>query len=686
MNNTVVNVTFISATHNLVQIDGSSGGNTFYWDNFTQTCNLYADDMNGSNIWNGSADGVPEGNIWYNVMTGEVFIPGGVPSVTGLKVGTVAYADANSNGRTAGVSDFVPLTTGAINGSAEEECGWCHCGAINTPGYVCTLQNSQFKNGSDCIDVNATGDTIQCNGFSITGNNATGTYGIYSSQNQTTINNCNISNFDSAVGFVGANSSSVTNSNLSTTSTATASPPYAAAVYVTNARNDAVRGNKISSPADSVYLFASSSSIVAGNTMASGPTASAYAACLNASTDNTVANNAISINSTNGAGISTWAVSSRCNLTNNTIQAYGASHGIYIDPVVPYSSNTTIDCMGASITGSNASSTYGVYSNQFNTTVKNCIISNFSIGIYFNGIRATYGTISNTSVSTSQVYAGLTTPNGLGMLFYNGADYNTVINSSANASAGGAGGYGILIGTSTNNVVANSAFTANAGHAMYLYSGANSNTIANCTGAANSGAGIVLYLSDGGNTIANSTGTSNSGPGIDVNYYSFNNTVSDSIGASNSSYGISFYNNADGNSILGSNGTSNSGYGIYVYSSLEQHNAQFHRRLQHKQRHLPHIKFRQLHRSFKWGNRQLRQRLLYLQPIKQQHHHQFNGRLPKLWLRSHAHRIKFKQQPRQLHGHPSHGNGAAIVYEWILQQRLRLPDKRQQPVWRTPDL
>src|SRR3990172_9643122 len=47
--------------------------------------------------------------------------------------------------------------------------------------------------------------------------------------------------------------------------------------------------------------------------------------------------------------------------------------------------NVTLDCAGYNITGNNTADTYGVYSNQLNTTVKNCAIQNFSEAIYYDG-------------------------------------------------------------------------------------------------------------------------------------------------------------------------------------------------------------------------------------------------------------------------------------------------------------
>jgi alpha-tubulin suppressor-like RCC1 family protein len=47
--------------------------------------------------------------------------------------------------------------------------------------------------------------------------------------------------------------------------------------------------------------------------------------------------------------------------------------------------NVTLDCNGYSIIGNNTLNTWGVYTDKFNTTVKNCRIEGFDVGIYYYG-------------------------------------------------------------------------------------------------------------------------------------------------------------------------------------------------------------------------------------------------------------------------------------------------------------
>ena len=80
-----------------------------------------------------------------------------------------------------------------------------------------------------------------------------------------------------------------------------------------------------------------------------------------------------------------------------------------------------------SINGTNAASTYGIYSTQFNTTITNCQISNFQYGIYFNG--ASNGTIENNSLNmTANNQVDPTYSSAI--VLYNGASRNRLANNT----------------------------------------------------------------------------------------------------------------------------------------------------------------------------------------------------------------------------------------------------------------
>ena len=72
--------------------------------------------------------------------------------------------------------------------------------------------------------------------------------------------------------------------------------------------------------------------------------------------------------------------------------------------------NVTLDCMGHTILGNNTQNTYGIYSNQPNTTIKNCLISNFTSGVSVQNTSGaiisniTYNPGANFNGSTAQAY------------------------------------------------------------------------------------------------------------------------------------------------------------------------------------------------------------------------------------------------------------------------------------------
>ncbi len=118
-NSVIANSTFLSTggASTLVLLSTGSIGNTFYWNNFTQTSGLYVNDSSGSNYFNATINGNPEGNIWANVMNGSVNITGTSISsgFSGLYRGATGagypYNSTNSQGKLSGaVADYAPLT------------------------------------------------------------------------------------------------------------------------------------------------------------------------------------------------------------------------------------------------------------------------------------------------------------------------------------------------------------------------------------------------------------------------------------------------------------------------------------------------------------------------------------------------------------------------------------------------
>jgi len=214
--------------------------------------------------------------------------------------------------------------------------------------------------------------------------------------------------------------------------------------------------------------------------------------------------------------------------------------------------NVTLDCNGYGIIGNNTSSTYGIYSNQFNTTVKNCNISGFQYGIHFN--NATNGSIQHTNASTTQ-------PTGIAVYFVSSHN-NSLSSIIANSSSDSV----VSLDSCLDNVFSNVTVASSSGTGIYLLSCLN-NTFSNITATTDSGTSIDL-LGSSGNVFSIVTSTS-TGDVISI-YNSANNVFSDLTANSVSGKGINLDTNfggsfgADRNNFSNVIVTSTSGIGVYL--------------------------------------------------------------------------------------------------------------------------
>ena len=264
------------------------------------------------------------------------------------------------------------------------------------------------------------------------------------------------------------------------------------------------------------------------------------------------------------------------------------------------SANITLDCLGNSI--SSTQNVSGVYSNQVNTTIKNCnitmgsgvnaqamgieltdaadnstILNNTILGNMTNGIytAAEYGLFENNTVNMS----------GSGtMINLVGANDNTFNNNTLFSIAGNFYTdslrnklyYNKISGNTNqrvarfdggNNLIINNTFNSYAGtYAIYIAT--NNNTITGNNATSTTSFGILLYGSSAvNNTLTGNIGISGNGGtvggGISVQGGANNNTLINNTGIGGSSYGFHLLN-AVNNTIINNTFTSNSSYGIYV--------------------------------------------------------------------------------------------------------------------------
>ncbi|MCX6770917.1 MAG: DUF2341 domain-containing protein [Candidatus Micrarchaeota archaeon] len=448
-----------------------------------------------------------EGNIWANVINGSVQVYGtSNSSIPGLYIGSSGsgypYGNSTSGGKFscnfAGCADYAPLT----NASAPTI---LRCGALSSANMAYNMTTNASISGSTCFNVTAANVTLNCAGFSIAGNNSTGTYGVYSNQPNTTVKNCNISNFDVGIYFAGgAKNGTIDNVNASTTKAW--SWGHGAGIFITGGGNDSItNSNTIAITGVGIYLGDSNTnSTITNSTGTSGSSRGIYiyntisiilsnftgtsnsliGICIQLS-PNTIINNSIARNLVSGTssyGIVVTAASHNTQIINTTASS-NRSSAINIDG----GSNVSVDCQGISLMGTNASGTSGVYSNQSNTTVKNCIIKKFPTGIYLNS-SANRSTLYNNTIrddaapSDSAVY-GIYAASPL-----NNISSNTLLNLTAGSTstAGGAGypAYGIYLASASSSILFG-------------------NIISNITGAAGGDIGTSFATGGaGGNSIA----------------------------------------------------------------------------------------------------------------------------------------------------------------------------------------
>ncbi|MBS3069653.1 right-handed parallel beta-helix repeat-containing protein, partial [Candidatus Micrarchaeota archaeon] len=550
------------------------------------------------------------------------------------------------------------------------------CASLDTTNTVYRLGND-VTSAETCFTITASNVTLDCQGNAISGENATNTYGAYSDQQYTTIKDCIISNFSSAIYYYGASDGSILNNSASTTYEGgygivlsassdsntiednIASSNNGSGIYVYSSALNTLSGNAATGVVgQAITLYGASSSTFTNN---SGTSASSYGIYLFSSSGNTLSGNTVSSTSSSAIHLSN---SNYTLLFNNTINSsttgisiaatassnifhhnyiyrslpyinnsgtgnefntsvLGVAQGNYYENIAnlslydydgdsygdfgaaypysaassngkwegegadwgpinatstgvnacialstagstytlssPLSSNGTcftvtaanilLDCRGFSLTGDNSSGSYGIYSTQLNTTIMNCIISNFEKGIYFSG--ANRSLILNTSASsTSGIYLA-------------GKTINTVI---ANSTGNGTSGQGIMLDTGSFNQILFSNGSSVTSIGIYLLSG-EKNNLTNTTGSSISSSGIRYYASNQG-IIENSTAISVSASGLEFQHTSSSGIKINKINATSSSgSAIASIYGGVGNVFSGGTATSATGNGIYAASS-----------------------------------------------------------------------------------------------------------------------
>ncbi|MCX8197553.1 MAG: right-handed parallel beta-helix repeat-containing protein, partial [Candidatus Micrarchaeota archaeon] len=175
-------------------------------------------------------------------------------------------------------------------------------------------------------------------------------------------------------------------------------------------------------------------------------------------TDGLIQNNTITNTFNGGNAIRIISSAHRNRLISNTIFT-GNSSGIYIDG----GSNNTVDCNGSIMLGGNFSGTYGIYTNQQNTTIRNCNVSNFGAAVravYAHGLR-----ISDSNFSCTKTYY-MTDGTTLSIADTNNVSIDNVYSYTQFVTS--------LYARGNNFSVSNSTFVSNGSFALEVYSTSNS--------------------------------------------------------------------------------------------------------------------------------------------------------------------------------------------------------------------
>ncbi|VVC00332.1 Right handed beta helix region [uncultured archaeon] len=439
--------------------------------------------------------------------------------------------------------------------------GVTHCGAsIDAAGGAYALGSNQTYPGATCFVVGAQNVTIDCAGYSITGDNSIGFYGIYSGYYNTTVKNCVISGYpDASVLFNGSASSSVQGSTLGAASAAgggyyTEDPPgNATGILVSNSSNVSITdtvvaglaggtGSDERQPEDTTFapqtggdahgvLLVSSPGAHFRNVTLKGNIGGTGGSTTGITCDWSGANGGIAygIYGTNSSGGTFSLVNASGNnggepgqddACGNGPGAGGDVDGIYLE----YSP-------GSAITGATASSNIGGPD-------------------YGNGAGIDYG-IALWANSSGSTISGFTGYPDAGYGIYVGSSDNTIANSTSSSDS-----YAISVivnnmdwlgSLASNNVLSNVTASSDSGNAITV--SASNATFINSAGTSSSGSGFYASGSENG-TATGCRFSSGTNTGLSLSYSS--NFVFTNVSATSNSSVAAYFYGVSGTTITGS--------------------------------------------------------------------------------------------------------------------------------------
>ncbi|NOQ37727.1 hypothetical protein GQ472_02455, partial [archaeon] len=452
----------------------------------------------------------------------------------------------------------------------------------STAGDTIKLTENITGQSSTCIDFDGKDNvTFDCQDNYINGTDTASTYGIYLSDanggsTNTTIRNCNISNF-----YYGIYLDSSSNNNLTSITSnynsdhgiyiflssnnnlteITSNYNSRFGIYLHSSSNNNTLNN-ITSNYNSlygIYLYTSSNNNLTSITSNYN---SQYGIYLRSSSNNTI-NSANITKSTGQQGLYVSGGSLSYYSTNNFTEFY------INDIKIHYFGNSQTACPDDQIIDLSQSPYLDNVSHiQLagcdNVTVKNGIIDNYD-GIYFSFTDNSQ--INNMTVNNTRIAVGLensnfnilndieTSNNSDDGIYLAGSNNNlTLITSNYNSDNG------IKLSSSSNNSLTSITSNYNI-RGIYLHFGSNNN-LTSITSNHNSGSGIQLDSSSN-NNLTSITLNYNPGDGILLASDSCNNNIT-SITVKYNNKGIQFLDDSNDNRVLDADITQNN-YSLYLF-------------------------------------------------------------------------------------------------------------------------
>ena len=256
------------------------------------------------------------------------------------------------------------------------------CGATLTADTYYNLTGNISVNGSNCLNVTASNVTIDCNGYSISGNNTPGTSGIYvANSNAITIQNCNISGMDYAIYF-----SSVGNSTINDV-TAASTTNYTLVLYQSS-NNSILNTNASGIDYSAMYIYSTSSNNTLSNVALTSSTDNALELRGN---NNTVSNSVITSLSWDAIFLSgtTSNSFSNCNISGYKagLHIFNSNSNIFNNCNIISSDDNTVYLDGTSSLNNFSNSILSSYANSVIYIDSNTITNN----IFYNNTVNTTG-------------------------------------------------------------------------------------------------------------------------------------------------------------------------------------------------------------------------------------------------------------------------------------------------------